>query len=74
MVTQKSLPPWLLTCTKTNCVILVYMDKYKFKVALWVEVEAFDEDDALDALRDVFATGTEGAVVINECEYKQLKK
>jgi hypothetical protein len=50
------------------------MDKYKFQVALWVEVEAFDEDDALDALRDVFATGTEGAVVINECEYKQLKK
>lgn len=50
------------------------MDKYKFKVFLWVEVEAFDEDDALDALRDVFATGQEGVVTVNECEYKQVKK
>jgi hypothetical protein len=39
-----------------------------------VEVEAFDEDDALDALRDVVGTGTEGAVVINEVEYKQTHK
>lgn len=50
------------------------MEKTKFKVTLWVEVEAFDSDDALDALRDVFATGTEGVVEINEVEYRELKK
>ena len=50
------------------------MNKYKFKVTVWVEVEAFDGDDALDAVRDIFATGTEGVVEVNEVEYKELRK
>jgi hypothetical protein len=50
------------------------MDKFKFKITIWAEVEAFDNADALDALRDVIATGTEGAVEITEAEYRELKK
>lgn len=50
------------------------MERYRFKVTVWAEIEAFDDTDALDALRDVFATGTEGAVEVTEVEYRQLRK
>lgn len=33
------------------------MNKYKFRVVLDVEVEAYDEADAEDVLRDIFGPG-----------------
>lgn len=46
------------------------MEKYKYKVELIVEVEAFDEDDAWDALQDNFGIGEAGpGITIIECEW-----
>lgn len=53
--------------------IQLSMDKFKYKITLSVEVEAFDESDAWDALQEIFGTGDEGAVHIIECEYKLRK-
>lgn len=44
------------------------MDKYKFSVELVVEVEAFDEFDAEEAVRDEFGLGTSGSVEVLESE------
>lgn len=45
------------------------IEKFKYKVILWVEVEAFDDSDAFDALQDTFGVGTDGSVEITQCEY-----
>lgn len=50
------------------------MNRYKYYVSLVVEVEAFDEDDAFDALQDCFGVGDNGAgVTVEECEWDQRK-
>lgn len=50
------------------------MDKFKYKVTLVVEVEAFDDSDAWDALQETFGTGEEGCINVIECEYKEVRK
>jgi hypothetical protein len=42
------------------------MDKYKFQVVLDVEVEAFDENDAEDVLRDIFGPGDDCGAMVTE--------
>ena len=49
------------------------MDKFKYTVKLTVEVEAFDEGDAWDALQDAFGVGETGAVTVTNCEYKEIR-
>lgn len=47
------------------------MNKYTYKVTLVVAVEAFDEDDAFDALQDCFGIGENGAgITVEECEWQ----
>lgn len=46
------------------------MKTFQYVVTLKVEVEAFDEADAFDALQDEIAIGEVGAVTITECEYE----
>lgn len=41
------------------------MNKYELHVSLKVEVEAFDLDDAIDAVRDAFGEGSTCGVDIN---------
>lgn len=49
------------------------MEQYKYSVKLTVEVEAFDEGDAWDALQDAFGIGETGAVTVTNCEYKEIR-
>jgi hypothetical protein len=48
------------------------MDKFKYQVKLIVEVEAFDESDAWDAVQDAFGIGEELGVTVTDCEYKEV--
>lgn len=52
------------------------MKKYTYEVVLQVEVEAFGESDAWDAVQDAFGIGDLAGVLVTECEYreKQSKK
>ena len=46
------------------------MNKFRYKVNLVVEVEAFDEDDAWDALQDAFGVGENGSgITVTDCEW-----
>jgi hypothetical protein len=47
------------------------MEKFVYKVKLTVEVEAFDESDAWDAVQDAFGTGEELGVNVLTCEYEE---
>jgi hypothetical protein len=49
------------------------MDKFKYTVRLTVEVEAFDESDAWDAVQEAFGIGETGAVTVTECTYKEVR-
>lgn len=49
------------------------MDKYEYTVKMVVEVEAFDEGDAWDAIQEAFGVGTTGAVTVTDCEYKEKR-
>lgn len=50
------------------------MNKFKYKVALVVEVEGFDESDAWDTLQDNFGIGENLGLTVIDCEYTELKK
>jgi hypothetical protein len=47
------------------------MKTYQYVVTLKVEVEAFDEGDAWDAVQDAFGTGESMGVSVTECTYKE---
>lgn len=49
------------------------MDKFKYTVRLEVEVDAFDESDAWDAVQDAFGIGENMGVVVTDCEYKEKR-
>jgi len=49
------------------------MNTYKYKVILQVEVEAFDESDAWDAVQDAFGIGDQAGVVVTDCNYEQAR-
>jgi len=49
------------------------MNTYKYTVKLTVEVEAFDESDAWDAVQEAFGIGETGAVTVTDCEYKESR-
>jgi hypothetical protein len=50
------------------------MDKRKYEVTLVVEVDAFDEDDAWDALQDAFGVGGNSpGIEVLECEWEFKK-
>jgi hypothetical protein len=44
------------------------MDTFKYKVQLTVEVEAFDANDAWEAVQDTFGLGDNGAVIVTDFE------
>ena len=46
------------------------METFRYRVTLDVEVEAFDEGDATDALYDQFGIGDQQGVKISSCEVK----
>lgn len=50
------------------------MEKFNYTVKLEVEVEAFDDSDAWDALQDAFGIGETGAVYVTDCEYKEKRE
>lgn len=50
------------------------METYKYEVVLEVEVDAFDESDAWDAVQEAFGVGHTGAVTVTDCEYKEKTK
>lgn len=49
------------------------MNTFRYTVKLEVEVEAFDESDAWDAVQDAFGVGDELGVRVTDCEYKEKR-
>lgn len=49
------------------------MEKYRYKISITVEVEAFDESDAWDAVQEAFGVGETGAVTVTDCTYKEIR-
>jgi len=49
------------------------MNTYQYKVTLTVEVDAFDDSDAWDALQDEFGIGNQASVRVTDCEYKEIR-
>ena len=50
------------------------MNKLKYIVTLTVEVEAFDDEDAWDALQDSFGVGENSpGITVSECEWTYQK-
>lgn len=50
------------------------MNKYKYRVVVEVEVEAFDEGDAWEAVQDAFGLGDYCGTTVTDCEYINLGK
>lgn len=41
----------------------------RYRIALTIEVDAFDDDDALDAIQDAFGAGENApGIIITDCE------
>lgn len=53
---------------KVTCAILGHMRTFKYDVSLVVEVDAFDEIDAEEAVRDAFGLGDQCGIEIVESE------
>lgn len=49
------------------------MNTYRYTIKLEVEVEAFDDSDAWDAVQDAFGVGEEMGVKVTDCEYKEKR-
>lgn len=49
------------------------MDKFTYEVRLIVEVEAFDDSDAWEAVQDNFGVGGDEDVRVTDCEYERIK-
>ena len=49
------------------------MNKYTYRVSLTVEVEAFDESDAWDAVQETYGVGQEMGITVLDCEYKEIR-
>lgn len=49
------------------------MDKFRYKVQITVEVEAFDASDAWEAVQDNFGLGDQGGVTITDFEAWEVK-
>lgn len=49
------------------------MNTYRYKIVQTVEVEAFDESDAWDAIQDEFGIGNHMGITVLNCEYKELR-
>lgn len=47
------------------------MNRYRYAVVLQVEVEAYDERDAEDLLKDIFGPGDDCGVTITEFDINQ---
>lgn len=48
------------------------MNTFTYTISMKVEVEAFDESDAMDALVDSFGVGDQYGVTVVEVEYKEV--
>lgn len=50
------------------------MEEFEYVLTLRVTVEAFDEDDAWEAIQDTFGVGvSESGVKVTECEWEYKK-
>lgn len=49
------------------------MNTYRYKIVQTVEVEAFNESDAWDAIQDEFGVGEQMGIKVIDCEYKELR-
>lgn len=50
------------------------METFTYRLTLTVDVEAFNEDDAWEAIQDTFGAGTsESGVTVTECEWEYKK-
>lgn len=48
------------------------MKKFRYRVSMEVEVQAYDQTDAFEAVQDVFGIGEEMGVNVVDCEYEDL--
>jgi hypothetical protein len=50
------------------------METFEFDIKLRVQVQAFDESDALDTVMDVYAVGENCGTTVTDCEYLESGK
>jgi hypothetical protein len=50
------------------------METFEYTVKMTVQVDAFDESDAWDALQDAFGIGESFGVTVTDCEYQENRK
>jgi hypothetical protein len=48
------------------------MDKYRYKISITADVEAYDPSDAWDALQDAFGLGDAMGITVVDCEYEEV--
>jgi len=48
------------------------MKKFIYEVIMKLEIDAFDEGDAWDAVQDTFSVGDNLGVKVVDCEYRDL--
>jgi len=46
---------------------------FKYTVKLEIEIDAYDESDAWDAVQEAFGIGSTGAVTVTDCEYREKR-
>jgi len=49
------------------------MNVYRYSVVLDVEVDAFDQGDAWEAVQDAFGIGEQLGVRVVDCEYTEIR-
>lgn len=50
------------------------MNKFQYEVTLHVEVEAFDESDAWEAIQDSFGVGEGSGLTVLTCEWEEIAR
>ena len=48
------------------------MNKFRYRVIVEVEVEAFDQGDAWEAVQDAFGVGENYGANVVDCEYIEI--
>jgi hypothetical protein len=50
------------------------METYRYSVKLIVDIDAWDDSDAWEALQEAFGIGDQLGVTVIECNYKEVRK
>lgn len=49
------------------------MEKFRYRVVLDVEIEAFDSADAWEAVQDAYGIGEDAGILVTNCKYEEKR-